>query len=197
MGELGEPAGSPCVTTRSSDVAKMPSFRRTPLPQFHDLDIANDLARVGYRSNRRAGAGALDCVAGSAARCSADATPDRPAVRQARDRAGIRDPRAARAAARAVLPPLPPRILPLLVRVAIVPAFDTPAPPAPPNPPKPLFATPMPPLPPPIAPLLDSVLIVRRFDTPAPPSRPRKPPPPRRLCRNRRRRRPKRQIPRT
>jgi len=33
---MGEPTGSPCVTTRSSDVAKISSFRRTPPPQLHE-----------------------------------------------------------------------------------------------------------------------------------------------------------------
>src|SRR5271157_4806873 len=36
IGELGEPAGSPCVTTTSSDVGVKTSFRRTPPPQVHE-----------------------------------------------------------------------------------------------------------------------------------------------------------------
>jgi hypothetical protein len=65
--------------------------------------------------------------------------------------------------------PAPPEILPLLVRLPIVPAFDIPAPPA------------EPPKPPVIAPLLVTVVIVPAFDMPAPPAAPpATPPPPRR-----------------
>ena len=64
------------------------------------------------------------------------------------------------------VPPVPPLIVPLLVSVAIVPAFATPAPPAPPLPELPSRAPP-----PLIAPLLVSVVIVPELDTPAPPGR--------------------------
>src|SRR5208283_279583 len=65
--------------------------------------------------------------------------------------------------------PFPPLIVPLLDRLVIVPAFDTPAPPAPPAPP-PLVG--LRPFPPAIVPLLDRLVIIPEFDTPAPPAPP-------------------------
>ena len=54
---------------------------------------------------------------------------DRPAVDQRRDRAGIRHARAAaRTPPMELRPPFPPLILPLLVSLLIVRAFETPAP---------------------------------------------------------------------
>ena len=69
------------------------------------------------------------------ARRSAVSAADLTAVGQRRDRARVRHACAAGAAESPgplAVPPLPPLIAPLLVSVAIVPSFDTPAPPAPP-----------------------------------------------------------------
>jgi hypothetical protein len=75
---------------------------------------------------------------------------DRPAIGQSRDRAGIRDPCAVGlAAARAA-----PAIAPLLDKVVIVPAFDTPAPPTPPLKPPNVVEAPAPLAPPSIVPPL-------------------------------------------
>ena len=103
---------------------------------------------------------------------AAVSTADRAAVGEGRNGPGVRHTGAAGAPAPPVpgpLPPLPPLIVPVLVSVAIVPAFDTPAPPLPaPKPEK----DPPPPCPPLIAPRLVRVLIVPAFDTPAPPAPP-------------------------
>ena len=147
---------------------------RVPRPA-EEIDRAVDLAAVGQQSDRGLRAGAIDRVRPRAA------VRNRPGVVQRRDRAGIRESRAAGAAC----------VAGAAVSAADRPAvgqrrdrrawtFDTPAPPAPPTP---AVAPPLPPFPPLIAPLLVSVVMFpgstrpcrlrRRPWTPLPPFPPR------------------------
>src|SRR5208283_1188782 len=52
---MGEPTGSPCVTTRSSDVAKISSFRRTPPPQLHESARGEEQAAPSSESASKPG----------------------------------------------------------------------------------------------------------------------------------------------
>ena len=113
VAERGIAAGEGQVPIADRDRAACPTAERLAGPAddgdarlIVDLDIADDLAAVGDGADRRGRSGAQNSVAGSPARgaASALAAVDRPAVGQRRDRARIRNPRAARAADEATAP---------------------------------------------------------------------------------------------